>query len=161
VRLFVKGFVVRILALDLGLTTGFCWGDSKNLKSMLSGTWSLAPKKHESPAMRLIKFVARLEDARSAMGVDVVYYESVYRHAGTDAAHSYGALMYRLQEWCLRHELPFEGIGVGEIKKFATGKGNASKDLMVAAAVGLGFSPKDDNEADAICLWHLAQDRGL
>ena len=46
------------------------------------------------------------------------------------------------------------GIPVGTIKKHATGKGNASKEMMIEAArKKLGYKDDDDNEADA--LWIL------
>jgi Holliday junction resolvasome RuvABC endonuclease subunit len=41
---------------------------------------------------------------------------------------------------------------VGTIKKHATGKGNASKEEMIAAARAKGFNPTDDNQADALML---------
>ena len=41
---------------------------------------------------------------------------------------------------------------VGVIKRFATGKGNAGKDAVIAAMRARGFSPADDNEADALAL---------
>ena len=41
---------------------------------------------------------------------------------------------------------------MGTIKKHATGKGNASKDEMVASARARGHTPVDDNEADALAL---------
>ena len=37
-----------------------------------------------------------------------------------------------------------------------TGKGNAGKDEMIAAVVKRGFTPADDNEADALALLHWA-----
>ncbi len=45
---------------------------------------------------------------------------------------------------------------VGTIKKHATGKGNAGKDLVIAAMTALGHVPADDNEADALALLHWA-----
>ena len=39
---------------------------------------------------------------------------------------------------------------VGTIKKHATGKGNASKDDMIASVRLRGHNPADDNEADAL-----------
>jgi Holliday junction resolvasome RuvABC endonuclease subunit len=55
--------------------------------------------------------------------------------------------------------LPYEGVSVGTIKKFATGNGNASKLAMVAAMEGRGHKPHDENEADALALlyWRLEQ----
>ena len=49
---------------------------------------------------------------------------------------------------------------MGTIKKHATGKGNAGKAAMIAAARARGFAPQDDNEADALALlaWAVAQE---
>ena len=45
----------------------------------------------------------------------------------------------------------------GEIKKWATGSGKATKDDMIAAAQWLGYSGDNEHEADAWCLLHMAQ----
>jgi Holliday junction resolvasome RuvABC endonuclease subunit len=52
---------------------------------------------------------------------------------------------------------------VGTIKRYATGKGNASKNEVIAAMRARGFEPADDNEADAIAilLWALETNGGL
>ena len=49
-----------------------------------------------------------------------------------------------------------QSVPVGTIKRHATGKGNAPKEAMIAAARARGFSPADDNEADAIAILHWA-----
>ncbi len=45
---------------------------------------------------------------------------------------------------------------MGEIKKYITGHGRAAKSDVVKAVSNLGFSPADDNEADAISILLLA-----
>ena len=59
--------------------------------------------------------------------------------------------------------MSYQGVPVGTIKKFLTGQGNANKPAMIAAAQTRGFSPADDNEADAIAilLWVLETQGGL
>jgi len=54
-------------------------------------------------------------------------------------------------------------VPVGTIKRFATGKGNANKAAMMEAARKRGFSPTDDNEADAIAilLWAVETRGGM
>ncbi|MCX8006193.1 MAG: hypothetical protein N2688_14785, partial [Burkholderiaceae bacterium] len=52
----------------------------------------------------------------------------------------------------------YEGVPVGTIKRFATGRGNADKAAMIAAVRARGFAPADDNEADAIALLLWATD---
>ena len=85
------------------------------------------------------------------------------RHKGVDAAHIYGGLWAHLTAWCEHHGIPYQGVPVGEIKKFATGKGNANKELMVAAMRRLGhqLGDADDDEADALAIayWRRASRR--
>ena len=59
--------------------------------------------------------------------------------------------------------VPYQGVPVGTIKRHATGKGNANKEAMMAVARSRGFSPADDNEADAIAilLWALETRGGV
>ncbi len=85
------------------------------------------------------------------------------RHAGTDAAHIYGGFLATLTAWCERESVAYQGVPVRTIKRFATGKGNAPKDAMIAAVRARGFSPADDNEADAIAilLWAIETNGGV
>ena len=78
--------------------------------------------------------------------ISEVVYEEVRRPLGTDAAHIYGGLQATLTKWCEQYKVPYSPIPVATIKKFATGKGNASKQDMLDAANGR-FT--DDNECDA------------
>jgi crossover junction endodeoxyribonuclease RuvC len=57
------------------------------------------------------------------------------------------------------HKIPYQGIPVGTIKRFITGKGNANKLEMIEVIKALGYRPTDDNEADAIALLHLAMQK--
>ena len=90
--------------------------------------------------------------------IELVVFEEVRRHAGVDAAHAYGGFMGQLTAWCEHHQIPYQGIPVGTIKKHATGRGNASKEEMIDAIRSKGHHPTDDNEADAIALAYLARE---
>lgn len=143
-----------ILALDLGTNTGWALCDART--NITSGVQSFKPSRYDGGGMRFLRFKRWLAEI-AASGLDAVYFEEVRRHAGVDAAHVYGGFLGVLTAWCEAHSIPYEGVPVGTIKKFATGKGNADKDAMIAAARALGFAPADDNEADAI---HLARLKG-
>lgn len=143
----------KLLAVDLGTKTGFGVGSAGH---MVSGTWNLKPSRWDGGGMRFVKFRARLDEILNAYGLTHVFYEEVRRHAGTDAAHVYGGLLATLTAWCEEHHIPYQGLPVGTIKKRFTGNGNASKELMIAECVRRGFDPCDDNEADAIAIFHLA-----
>jgi len=144
-----------ILALDLGTTTG--WALMGRDGSIVSGTESFKPHRFEGGGMRFLRFKRWLtEFKQTSDGINAVYFEEVRRHLGVDAAHAYGGFMAHLTAWCEHHQIPYQGVPVGTIKKHVTGKGNASKDEMIAAMKALGHSPSDDNEADALALLHYA-----
>jgi len=135
-----------IIALDLGIKTGFA-GYSRHT-GIVSGVKDFSTKRTEGGGMRYLKFKRWLDSIKD--GIEEVYYEEVKRHAGTQAAHVYGAFQGALTAWCEEHSIPYSSIPVGTIKKSACGKGNASKQEMIEAAKALGFNPETDDEADAI-----------
>jgi len=139
-----------ILALDLGTTTG--WAMRRG-GLILSGVAEFKPGRFEGGGMRYLRFTRWL-DEMATEPLAGIWFEEVRRHVATDAAHVYGGLMATLTAWCELRGIPYAGVPVGTIKKHATGKGNANKGAMVAAARARGFSPADDNEADALALLH-------
>lgn len=140
---------MNILALDLGTTTGFALTFNG---AKMTGTWSFKPSRFDGGGMRYLKFRRKVNEAFHEYAIDVVYYESVRRHLGVDAAHAYGGFLGQLGSLCEELEIPYEGVPVQTIKKWFTGKGNAKKDAMIAEAIKRGFAPTDDNEADAIAI---------
>ena len=130
-----------ILALDLGTQTGWALIDRDGTTN--SGSQSFKPQRFEGG------------------GIDQVVFEEVRRHAGVDAAHAYGGFLGQLSAWCEHHQIPYQGVPVGTIKKHATGKGNASKEEMILAVRANGHQPADDNEADALALlaWAISNNQ--
>jgi hypothetical protein len=145
-----------VLALDLGTTTGWALRSIDGL--ITSGTASFRPGRFDGGGMRYLRFTNWLTELDRLSGpVAAIWFEEVRRHAATDAAHVYGGLMATLTAWAEFRGVPYQGVPVGTIKRHATGKGNAAKGATIAAARARGFSPADDNEADAIAilLWAL------
>lgn len=143
-----------ILALDLGTKTGWCLGNAGVV--IASGVMDLKPNRYDSAGMRFIKFRSTLNKLREAYPrIDRIAFEEVRRHLGTDAAHVYGGLLATMQTFALDHEVQYEGYTVQAIKSFATGKGNAGKEAVMAEVRSWGYHPNDDNEADAIALCRL------
>ena len=138
-----------ILALDLGTTTGWAYGRAGVL---VSGVWNLKGSRFEGGGMRFLRFQGLLDELHKSSPVGRIGYEEVRRHAGTDAAHVYGGLQGVLTAWAEDQGIPYEGVPVGTIKKFWTGKGNANKEVMVDACVKRGIEVTDHNEADAVAL---------
>ena len=149
----VNTATLTILALDLGTPLGWALRLSGQA---VSGTESFKVGRFEGGGMRYLRFVRWLDDLWRFAGPQVVYFEEVRRHRGVDAAHAYGGFLAQLTAWCERCGVPYQGVPVGTIKKFATGKGNADKAAMIAAMVARGHAPADDNEADALALMHWA-----
>ena len=151
-----------MLALDLGTTTG--WALRAHDGPITSGTVSFRPRRYDGGGMRYLRFTNWLTELDQLSGpIAAIWYEEVRRHAGTDAAHVYGGLMATLTAWAELRGVPYQGVPVGTVKKHATGKGNADKQAMIAAAQARGFRPTDDNEADAIAilLWALETAGGV
>lgn len=151
-----------ILALDLGTTTG--WALNPTGGFITSGTVSFRPSRYDGGGMRYLRFRNWLNQlVQGGNAIQAVYFEEVRRHVGTDAAHIYGGFMACLSAWCEEHAVAYQGVPVGTIKRFITGKGNADKAAVIAALRERGLSPNDDNEADAIAilLWAIATDGGV
>lgn len=146
-----------ILAIDIGTTTG--WARSSRDGTIVSGSEKFQPGRMEKPGHRWLKFRAFLNEQRVQAGNDVgaVYFEDVKQHAGTLAAHVYGGFLACLEMWCASNNIPLRPLGVGQVKKHWTGKGNADKLAMVETARAKGFRPKDNNEADALAILALAR----
>ena len=156
------GGAKTIMALDLGTTTGWAIRGFDGL--ITSGTVSFKPGRYDGGGMLYLRFTNWLSEIDRLSGpIEAIYFEEVRRHAGTDAAHVFGGLLAVLTSWGELRGVPYQGVPVGTIKKFLTGLGNANKQAMIDAARKRGFSPADDNEADAIAilLWAIETQGGL
>lgn len=142
---------MNVLGIDPGTSCGWALLDLRGAR-VASGVWDLRPRRHEGGGMRYLRVRRYLEDILAApAGVLCVGYEEVRRHAGTDAAHVYGGIVGMIAAVCEERRVPYTAIPVGTVKRHATGKGNAPKELMIAAALGRWqVAPEDDNEADAL-----------
>lgn len=150
------GVNVCILALDLGTKLG--WAIRARDGRIVHGTEAFTPRKSWTPGQRWLRARSFLTDVIVRHQVHAIAYEDVKRHAGTDAAHAYGAFLCLVQMVADSHRTALLPVGVGTIKKHWTGKGNADKDAMKAQAKVRGFSVVDDNDADALAILHWAVD---
>jgi len=148
---------MRILALDTGTKTGWAvirpgWTKPEY------GAEDFSLRRGESSGMRFIKFRKFLDDMRKH-GVELYVYEQAHHRGG--AATSVGVgLTTRVEETAAFYGVECVAVHTGELKKWATGHGKASKEMMVEAAFKLwGIRVEDDNIADALCLLALAVKR--
>ena len=158
---------MRVIAIDPGTQCGWAYTDDNRVHVEQSGVWDLKPNKKAGSGERYLRFEGHLLDLMSVIddGVEcVVYYESVVRHKGTTAAHIYGGWKAIIEKNCEEYDAAYFGVGVGEIKIRATGKGNANKQAMIDAAKrewvdGMVFTaeqvPHDISHDRADAMWIL------
>lgn len=149
---------MKILALDPATHTGWAHTDGA------SGVWDLSVRRDESGGMRMVRLKSKLNEIKRACGVDLVVFEAA-RHA---AVGMQGALVYQselqgvIKLWCEENDVEFRGYSPAEIKKHATGKGNANKEKMLAAAQTKSITERwgliqSGDQADAVHLMGLIE----
>ena len=142
-----------LLALDLGTTTGWALHGADGLIS--SGTVSFRPGRFDGGGMRYLRFSNWLGELERLSGpIAAIWFEEVRAHRGVDTSHVYGGLMATLTAWAELRGIPYQGVPVGTWKRCVCGKGNASKEDVVAAMVAKGFAPTNYDEADALAILH-------
>lgn len=106
------------------------------------------------------KYIAAYDDWLCAMlefeEPAVVIYEapSIFMKTTPITIEKLVGLATHTQLVCHRRGIRRYSANPSQVKKHWTGKGNAKKPDMVARARRCGFKVRDDNEADAIAVWH-------
>lgn len=141
---------IRILALDIATHCGWATEEA-------SGVWDLSMKRDESSGMRILRFRSKLTDMLTLVNPNLVTFERTsgqHKNALIVQAELHGILKL----FCEDNKIEYRAFSASEIKKHATGKGNAGKPLMIAAAKEkLGYQGSDDNEADALWILDLTK----
>ena len=143
----------RILALDLSLTSsGWCWCDDTD--ELVTGTLNPGDRKGARRMGWLRDRVLHLVD-ESAAGLVAI--EGFSFGSKGRAVVDIGGLGWVVRTALWDANVPYVEVAPSLIKKFATGKGNAPKELVRDAArdrfvLRPGIS---GDECDAIWLWAL------
>lgn len=139
---------MKILGLDCATKTGWCIVEDGEIVE--SGVQSFAKKRGESNGILFMRFRKWLKDLVEMIEPDVITYERAHFRGGAATEIGVG-LQTRAMEAAADFGIESCPYTTGEIKKRATGMGNAGKPEMIAAAEPiLGRPPIDDNEADAV-----------
>lgn len=148
------------LSLDLGTKMGFCFTYENTIRS---GVVHFRHRIQERSGLRFYRFQSWLNGIpeNDLPRIKCIYFEQVRNHAGTAAAHIYGGFLGILTAWCEEKQISYKGVEVKAIKKFITGKGNASKEDVIQGVRKHGHVPLDDNEADAIALSIMCNNNNL
>lgn len=174
----------RVLGLDLASSCGvsFCDimpGQPIKAAPIIGGQWDLSVGNHDTNSLRYV----RLKQFLAITAPDLIFYEEVKYTgqsqppgmaklnltalvaravSGAQVVHGLSAI---LTTWAEERDIPCEAIGIGTLKKYATGKGNAGKEQMIEAAneqFGTEFDPATyestgcDNIADSMFLCAMA-----
>ena len=148
-----------VVGLDPGRATGWAvQGDDPN--NHTCGTWDLRPKKWEDAAMVPFKLRKSLRELLESVEPAFLCYEEqrgTFRSRAN--ALAFGRLEATITNVCKELEVPFATVNPSTLKKHATGKGNASKDLMAAClATTFGITRTlSDDEVDAMWIAHYGR----
>ena len=135
---------MKLLALDLGTKTGWALNSPD-----ISGVRDFSIKRGESPGIKFLRFKGWLKEMLNTAHPDIVVFEQAHHRGGAATAVAYG-FQAHLLSWCAEYGVEHLACHTGTLKKFATGKGNASKKAMMRAySENFGREPIDDNECDA------------
>lgn len=147
---------MNILSLDLAIKTG--WATFFDHK-INSGVQEFILKRGESPGMRFLRFRAWLKDVESLCPgrIDLIVFEQAH-HRGGAATQLCVGMVTDVLAFAADIKAETMPVHTGSLKKYATGKGNAGKEEMKAAARKMGYLPIDDNEADACLLLEYAME---
>jgi hypothetical protein len=151
---------MNVLALDLGTMTGWAYWNGNRAES---GTVDFSIQRGESVGMRFLKFNQWLAAhfAPPLAQTELIAYEAAH-HRGGAATQILAGFETRVHEFCALHGLHHVSVHTSTLKKWSTGKGNASKEQMqIECASRWGCGLLDDNEADARMVLAWALDRYL
>lgn len=142
---------LKILALDQATITGWATDTA-------SGTWNLKVNRGESEGMRVVRFKGKVRELIDLEGINLIAYE---RPAGRFKASIIvsAEMIGVLKDLCIERNIDLACYSAKEIKKHATGNGNAGKPLMLSSAREKwpNVLITDDNEADALWLLDLVK----
>ena len=104
-----------------------------------------------------IKLLARLIDQYD---IKIVYMEDTAPSGRGKTSKMLTEQAGIVKYWCFERNIPVGAISITDIKKTVSGKGNATKEEMIAAVQAKGYPSVDQNdEADAIATWLTSLDK--
>lgn len=144
---------MKIIALDLGANMALAHnGMGVPIAETRTFKGTRAHRAHAT-VMWLQKRFLEISDE---CDIDLVVYERPFTR-GMDATRSLWGVAGLVEATATFRGWPVTDATPGDIKKWATGKGDASKDDMLAAAQRLGYVGGNEHEADAYCLLKFAE----
>jgi Holliday junction resolvasome RuvABC endonuclease subunit len=140
----------RVLGLDLSLT-------ATGIADPTGRLFTIKPRGRRG--MQRLAYIRNRILEQVALGTDLVAIEGYSYASKGSSGVSLGELggVIRLALW--EAGTPLAEVPPSCLKKYATGRGNASKDeVLVACVKRLGLEPRSNNESDAAWLRAMALD---
>lgn len=143
---------INILGIDQATNCGIAYELVGNKPK--TELWKLEIRNKESQGMKWLRFESRLKNFIVNNDIKVIAYELPAGRNINPIIHS-SKLIGVIEKICAELNLEYIELATGAVKKFATGNGNAKKDLMIEFAKKLWkYEGEDDNEADALHILH-------
>ena len=122
----------------------------------------LYKSKGNNDVEKLIDIENKISFVPNIISLERVYIEAPSLHSKGTNALQMGALHYMIATYLHKHKVNYKAIEPTKLKKFATGKGNAKKELMLLNVYKKwGISFENNNSADAYSLARMALEEYL
>lgn len=145
-----------VLALDLATRVGWA---TDGLAGPIHGTRQL-PKGDRAAALYMMGRFLKTKVSESAPDL-IVFETPVMTGPGLIMAEATARLLIGMagvvEAICHSMRIEYADVPVNTIRKFFTDNGRAKKADVLERCHQIGWSPKDDNEADALALWAYAK----
>ena len=138
-----------VLAFDQATHMGWAAGSPNS--PIDCGTIDSSPKRFDSLGARFMRAEQGIKSLLAKFKPALVVFEEHRAHSSVQAAQVLGAYTALIMKCCEQAGVPYMGVGVKVLKKHGTGTGNATKELMIAAARKRfpSLTIRTDDEADA------------
>jgi Holliday junction resolvasome RuvABC endonuclease subunit len=137
------------------------WALGKNNSVIECGTIDTSPRRFDSIGSRFLRLSKAVRELIEDHRPDLIVIEEHRRHSSTQAAQMLGGAAALVLSLAEEHNVPAMAVPVMTLKRFWTGTGNASKELMLAVARKKcdRVTVKNDDEADAcaMAMWGFSQ----
>lgn len=145
---------MKILSLDFGTRCGWAIGTPGHT---ISDTENFKRRASDSRGMIFVRFDKWINEILSEHKPALVIHERPHLR-GRAASEVLNGMLAFMVKACRIHGVQYSDCASTTLKKFATKKGNASKDKMMEAyRERWGEEPVDDNQCDARWLLEWAQ----
>lgn len=152
---------MRILALDLASNCGFAYNSGTEYHC---GTWQLATEQELKAARkqrlnrrldpRVTKLFTLVEGLQQLHEFHVITFEDIQFQSYTLQTQLWASLRGAMWTGAFKFNPIFDAVPVSTLKRFATGNGKATKEMMIAALIKSDPAHFSKHEGPMFANWH-------